>query len=362
MGRTPLTLSHAAETALRAAMVSAKPLVVRSRLSEADALVLVDEWELHVAQDATVYQMADGQGKQLLAAMWASPMRLEHDLQDTATPNPVVAWLRASPPDSVGDRVWQLQQRIEVVAAAHGPVLRRPVFATGLIAVGGGSAHFDDYNNAALVLAGNKSFFIAPPNAMTWEDGPRNGKRNERLDVNPLIPGPYTEPPLAQWRLANCVMCYTYREVGGTMLCPSRTVSCRMCGLLWLSSPSSARAAVAVSASMLESIGTRSMELCDRSMLATNATVAQLACRTKYVHRPGRMKACVTTRTSPFPTARLHARHFARELGASPSEYVFGRVLKEESIRTASASLTPGTAWYSIMVAEVSPSSLPLPQ
>ena len=105
MGRTPLTLSHAAETALRAAMVSAKPLVVRSRLSEADALVLVDEWELHVAQDATVYQMADGQGKQLLAAMWASPMRLEHDLQDTAIPNPVVAWLRASPPDSVGDRV-----------------------------------------------------------------------------------------------------------------------------------------------------------------------------------------------------------------------------------------------------------------
>ena len=95
MGCTPLTLSHAAETALRAAMVSAKPLVVRSRLSEADALVLVDEWELHVAQDATVYQMADGQGKQLLAAMWASPMRLEHDLQDTATPNPVVAWLDA---------------------------------------------------------------------------------------------------------------------------------------------------------------------------------------------------------------------------------------------------------------------------
>ena len=81
--------------------------------------------------------------------------------------------------------------------------MRRPAFATGLIAVGGGPAHFDDYNNAALLLAGNKSFFIAPPNAMTWEDGPRNGKRNERLDVNPLIPGPYTEPPLAQWRLAN---------------------------------------------------------------------------------------------------------------------------------------------------------------
>ena len=84
-GRTALTLSRSAEAALRAAMVSAKPLVVRSRLSEADALVLVDEWELHVARDATVYQMADGKGKQSLAAMRPSPMRLEHVLQDTAS-------------------------------------------------------------------------------------------------------------------------------------------------------------------------------------------------------------------------------------------------------------------------------------
>ena len=88
MGRTPLELSRSAERALQAAMLSAQPLVVRSRLSEADALALVDEWELHVAQDATVYRMADGKGKSSLAAMWASPMRLEHDLQDTATLNP----------------------------------------------------------------------------------------------------------------------------------------------------------------------------------------------------------------------------------------------------------------------------------
>eukprot|EP00966_Prymnesium_polylepis_P219260 5072935-Prymnesium_polylepis.1 len=69
---------------------------------------------------------------------------------------------------------------------------------------------------------------------------------------------------------------------------------------------------------MLESTGTFSIEPCDRSMLATKAVVAHLTCRTKYVPRPGRMKACVTTRTSPLPTARLHARHLARELGASP--------------------------------------------
>ena len=203
MGRTPLVLSRSAERALRVAMLSAQPLVVRSRLSERDTMGLVDEWELHVAQDSTLYQMAEGKGKQSLATMWASPMRLEHDLVDTTTPNPVMAWLRASPPDSIGDRVWRLQRRIEAVAASHGPVLRRPAFATGLVAVGGGPAHFDDYNNVALVLAGNKSFFIAPPNTMAWEDGPRSGKRNERLDVNPFIPGPYTEPSLAQWQIAN---------------------------------------------------------------------------------------------------------------------------------------------------------------
>eukprot|EP00966_Prymnesium_polylepis_P123564 2856950-Prymnesium_polylepis.1 len=38
---------------------------------------------------------------------------------------------------------------------------------------------------------------------MKWEDGHRNGKRNERLDVNPFIPGPHTEPPLAHWQIAN---------------------------------------------------------------------------------------------------------------------------------------------------------------
>eukprot|EP00966_Prymnesium_polylepis_P169737 3924411-Prymnesium_polylepis.1 len=64
-------------------------------------MALVDEWELYVAQDTSRYQMGDGRGRQTLATMWDSPMRLEHDLQDTTTPNPVMAWLSAAPPGSV---------------------------------------------------------------------------------------------------------------------------------------------------------------------------------------------------------------------------------------------------------------------
>jgi hypothetical protein len=97
-------------------------------------------------------------------------MRLEHDLQDTTTPNPVVTWLSTAPLGSVAARSWQLQQQLEELAASHGPILRRPAFATGLVPTdGGGITHFDEYNNTAFVLAGIKTFFIAPPHSMFWE-------------------------------------------------------------------------------------------------------------------------------------------------------------------------------------------------
>ena len=64
-----------------------------SQSTERDVMALVDEWELFVAQEQSLYQMADGRGKQQLRTMWASPMRLEHDLADAATPNPVMKWL-----------------------------------------------------------------------------------------------------------------------------------------------------------------------------------------------------------------------------------------------------------------------------
>ena len=206
MGRTHFELSRSAEAALRAAMVSAQPIVVRSALTSGDMVALIDEWDLFMAQDKSLYQMGEGRGMQTLSTMWNSPMRLEHDLRDTSTPNPVMTWLSSSPQGSVATRVWHLQQQLEGVAAAHRPILRRPAFATGLVRSDGRDVitHFDDYNNTALVLIGIKTFLIAPPDAMSWEDGPQNGNRNERLDVNPLLQGRrYPEPPLAQWQRAD---------------------------------------------------------------------------------------------------------------------------------------------------------------
>jgi hypothetical protein len=133
MGRTHFELSRSAEESLRAAMASAQPIVVRSALTSGDMVALIDEWDLFMAQDKSLYQMGEGRGMQTLSTMWNSPMRLEHDLRDTSTPNPVMTWLSSSPQGSVATRVWHLQQQLEGVAAAHRPVLRRPAFATGLV-------------------------------------------------------------------------------------------------------------------------------------------------------------------------------------------------------------------------------------
>ena len=203
MGRSDLTLSRRTEASLRNAMASAQPLVVRSSLVDRDIMALTDEWELFVAQDTNRYQMGDGRGRQTLTTMWDSPMRLEHDLQDTTTQNPVMAWLSTAPRGSVAARFWQLQQQLEELAASHRPILRRPAFATGLVPTdGGGITHYDEYNNTAFVLAGMKTFFIAPPDSMSWENGPRTGNRNERLDVHPFVLGRHQEPSLKQWRVA----------------------------------------------------------------------------------------------------------------------------------------------------------------
>ena len=174
MDRSGLTPSRRTEASLRNAMASDTPLVIRSSLADRDIVALTDEWELFVAHNPTLYQMGDGRGRQTLATMWDSPMRLEHDLQDTTTQKTVIAWLSTAPLGSVAARFWQLQQQLEELAASHRPILRRPAFTTGLVPTdGGGITHFDEYNNTALVLAGVKTFLIATPNSMSWADGPQ---------------------------------------------------------------------------------------------------------------------------------------------------------------------------------------------
>ena len=161
MGHAPFELSRSAEASLLTAISTARPLVLKSGLAAVDAAALVDEWELHVAQDITPYQMAGGKGKQTLANMWDSPLRLEHDLEDTDVGNPVVAWLEnAQTGNGVSARAWGLQQQIErVVAVAGRRILRRPAFAAGLIEPGGGPAHFDQYNNCCTCSLWEEALF-----------------------------------------------------------------------------------------------------------------------------------------------------------------------------------------------------------
>ena len=86
MGRTHFELSRSAEASLRAAMMSAQPLVIRSALTSGDMMALIDEWDLFMAQDKSLYQMGEGRGMQTLSTMWDSPMRLEASNMTCGTP------------------------------------------------------------------------------------------------------------------------------------------------------------------------------------------------------------------------------------------------------------------------------------
>eukprot|EP00966_Prymnesium_polylepis_P309884 7159934-Prymnesium_polylepis.2 len=57
MGRSDLTLSRRTEASLRNAMASDAPLVIRSSLADRDIMALINEWDLFMAQDKTLYQM-----------------------------------------------------------------------------------------------------------------------------------------------------------------------------------------------------------------------------------------------------------------------------------------------------------------
>ena len=61
-----------------------------------------------------------------------------------------------------------------------------PCVCDRVLVQAGGPAHFDEYNNLALVLCGRKRFFIAPYAAMAWKDGEQNGEHNERRDSDEM--------------------------------------------------------------------------------------------------------------------------------------------------------------------------------
>ena len=111
MGAQPLVLSSAAQAKLQAAMVAEQPLLIRSGLSAADAALLLREWEAFTAQDAGArYDMASHRGasRATLSEMWASNLRLVHDLVDSEVPlpNPVLTCLKSAAAGSVAAQAW----------------------------------------------------------------------------------------------------------------------------------------------------------------------------------------------------------------------------------------------------------------
>ena len=90
---------------------------------------------------------------------------------------------------------------------------------------------------------------------------------------------------------------------------------------------SRARTAIASATETLASAGTRAGCPYTASIAATNRESKHRRHRTSCVDRPGRTKAVIAMRSSPFLTRRLHARQHARLDGAVETLYVLGRCL-----------------------------------
>ena len=184
-GPTPLRLSRAAVRGVSDAMRT-EPLLLKASLPYEETASVATEWAAHVESSLSKFQ-TNGNGMQSLRRIWSSNMRLETQLRDDDVSNPVLEWLATAPPSSVASRFYQLHlQLVDLVRRDH-EVLKTPSFVNGLTSSGGGVTHFDDYTNLATVLAGSKTFFVAPP--VSFNDAEPMGQANERLGIDPLDRG-----------------------------------------------------------------------------------------------------------------------------------------------------------------------------
>ena len=124
-----------------------------------------------------------------LAQVWREARRIEVGLKDAkrGQTHPVVKWLRQTrrvehEAEGVANLLYQLR-RLVMISSQRQVKILKPAFITGAVQPGGGTTHFDGYDNLALVLVGHKTFYIAP--SPTFRDAPQQGKANERLGVSP---------------------------------------------------------------------------------------------------------------------------------------------------------------------------------
>jgi len=209
-GPAPLRLSRSAVRDVSMS-IGREPLLLKAQLTTEQVGAIAAEWDAFVdsGPDSATYQ-TNGNGMQTLRKVWTSNMRVETQLRDDDTSNPVLEWMAGAPPSSFAAQFYRLQgQLVELVERDH-EVLKTPSFVNGFTQPGGGGVtHYDEYTNLATVVLGSKTFFVAPPPAFI--DAEAHGQANERLGVDPLS---RDSPSPDAWRVA--VM-----EPGDVLLLPT---------------------------------------------------------------------------------------------------------------------------------------------
>ena len=133
-----------------------------------------------------------------LVDAWRQGRRVETQLGRQDDGEPVRDWLRRQPQRSPLHDAARLETSVAVLLATvlgqrvedatQTGAMLFPSFIAGCIAMmGGGPTHFDEYHNMALVLVGNKTFYILPHDAIP---AVRRGKYwNQRPPrLNPFNP------------------------------------------------------------------------------------------------------------------------------------------------------------------------------
>lgn len=171
-----------------------QPLLIR--LTDVDTEELLRAWNLHVhSKSELTYKTAslrtEGAQKSLLQAWQGNGLSIQHDLDEAVSvANPVLDFLRAHP----RLKYCGLWMRLEEWIEAHvGNIARRPAFINGS-KVKPTTTHFDEYASVALVLAGAKTFHIAPP-ALVHQTG--RGMLHES-SATPFKPGTSREQEVMQ--------------------------------------------------------------------------------------------------------------------------------------------------------------------
>ena len=173
------------------AMDEARPLLIRMTEFTHDTTALLCAWESHLGSGATfkaVTPLTEGARRTLLQAWTCRGLSIQHDLdEDPSVANPVVDFLRAHP------RLKQssMWSRIEELIEMHSPVARRPAFINGPLP-STTSTHQDGYDSVAFVLAGEKTFYIAPPHLV------HPTRRGHESTASPFTPGSPAEQMVPQ--------------------------------------------------------------------------------------------------------------------------------------------------------------------